>query len=150
MTDATPWTEAEERQARERWEHGAVRLADFDRALATLAAVRQERDRLRQKYEQYRDVWLERGFPVKDGDTPDAESTVIGLNSRLLLAEARVAAFTQERNALRDDVRALAEALQRALDSEDPDEWSQAAFKALLRPGARAALARPGAAGATP
>ncbi len=46
--------------------------------------------RAEQKCRQYRDVWLERGFPVTEDDRPDLEATVVALNTRNLLLAAKL------------------------------------------------------------
>ena len=56
-----------------------------------LAERELERDRYKQKYAQYKNVWLERGFPESDA-APDVQKTVVGLNSRNLILEANLAA----------------------------------------------------------
>ena len=86
---------------------------------AQLAAVERDRDRAEQKFHQYRDVWLERGFPLDAGDKPDVMGTVVGLNTTNLMLTAQLAAAEARVTALEGALRAA----EWAWDKERAIQW---------------------------
>lgn len=78
LMQPVPWREIAEDQRKA----GEERIEEA-------AALRTEIGRWKQKYQQYADIWLMRGFPTKD-DGPDLESTLVFLNSQNLLLTAEI------------------------------------------------------------
>ena len=92
-------------------------LSVIDSLRTQLAEAQREVERLTQKYHQYRDIWLERGFLVKD-EKPDLNSTVVGLNSKNLLLMDRCAQFEEALRRITLECRGQADTIARAALAE--------------------------------
>lgn len=95
---------------------------------AALAAEHLRLVRTDQKLKQYRDIWIDRVFPVTGEDAPDGPATITQLNCRNLLLTAErdelTKALDAERAAGRAVVTAVRDDLARIYASQgvDPDD----------------------------